>query len=168
MATKPSKKKVSEWLNEYRALCDERTFMQTQFAAACLPAQTRFDNAVADYRAAYETEMASLNPRLKKLEETITAELMLGINEDGSIQLPEVAVNGAIASVAQQTTRTIDPQEFIDGTPPKARDAKWYECVNVLITKVDKHFGTKFESLIQTVSKPSVKIKLVTMTVEEE
>lgn len=164
---KPNKKKVAEWLAEWRGLCDERAAVQTQFTADCKPAQTRFDNAIADFKAKYETEMASLNPRLKKLEEQITAELMLGVNEDGSIQLPEVAVNGAIASVAQTTTRTIEPQDFIEATPPKARDAKWYECVNVLITQVDKHFGTKFESLITTVSKPSVKLKLVEKTAQE-
>jgi len=165
---KPNKKKIIDWLSEYRDLCDERAAVQTQFTADCKPAQTRFDNAVAEFKAGYETEMASLSPRIKKLEDQITAELKLGINEDGSITLPEVAVDGVIASVAQQTTRTIEPKAFIEATAPKARDAKWHECVSVLITKVDKHFGTKFESLIETVSKPSVKIKLVPRTAEAE
>lgn len=165
---KPNKKRITDWLVEYGELCDERAAVQTQFTADCKPAQTKFDNAIAGFKATLETEMASLNPRLKKLEEQITAELMLGVNEDGSIQLPEVAVSGVIASVTQQTTRTIDPVKFIEATPPKARDAKWYECVNVLITKVDKHFGTKFEPLITTVSKPSVRLKLVAKTADSE
>jgi hypothetical protein len=161
---KPNKKKIQAALEEYRELTDERARVQTQFTADCKPAQTRFDNAVAELKATYETEIASLNPRVTKLESEIKAELMLGINEDGTITLPQVAVDGVIAEISQQTTRTIEPQKFIEATAPKARDAKWYECVNVLITKVDKHFGTKFEALIDTVSKPSVKIKLVPRT----
>lgn len=164
MAAKPSKKKVIEALTEYQRLAAEVAQAEAEFQTTVAPAKARFDNACAEPLRVLEAARKERQPQMKKLAELIEAELLLGVAGDGSAALPEVAVPGAIAKVAQQTTRTIEPQAFIEATPPKARDAKWYECVSVLITKVDKHFGTKFESLIQTVSKPRVTINLTKVT----
>lgn len=164
---KPNKRKVSEALTEYQQLSAEVAAAEAEFLAATASAKARFDNACAEPLSILEAARKERQPKMAKLKELIENELLLGVAEDGSVALPEVAVNGAIAKVAQQTTRTIETQAFLEATPPKARDAKWYECLNVLITKVDKHFGTRFESLISTVSKPRVTITL-TKLVEEE
>lgn len=158
---KPNKKKIGEALTEWATLQQKQADIQTWRDELVAPVKAEFDKAVAPFIQAADEQLKPVLVRSAELQKEIERALLDGVGEDGIAALPQVAVPGALAEVTSSVTRTIHPKEFLEAVPDGSRDNKFFECVSILITKVDKHFGTQFERLIEKVAKPRVAIRLV-------
>ncbi|HMV81802.1 MAG TPA: hypothetical protein PLD20_00885 [Blastocatellia bacterium] len=158
---KPNKKKISDALREWQALQIKLAQNATWRDELIAPLKAEFDKAAAPLIQAADAQAKPLLARSKELQTEIEKALLEGVGEDGVAVLPQVAVEGALAEVTSSVTRTIAPKDFLEAVPEGSRDGKFFECLSVLITKVDKHFGTQFERLIEKVAKPRVTIRLV-------
>lgn len=158
---KPNKKKISLALFEWQALQIKKAQNDAWRNELIAPLKAEFDKAAAPFIAAADEQAKPILTRIKELEKEIEKGLLDGVGEDGVAVLAQVSIDGALAEVTSSVTRTIAPQEFLAAVPDGSRDSKFFECLSVLITKVDKHFGTQFERLIEKVAKPRVTIRLV-------
>ena len=157
---KPNKKKISDALIEWADLQKKLKLNAEWRDGLIAPLKAEFDKAAAPFIQAANDQAKPLLARSAELQKEIEAALLAGVGDDGIAQLPQVAVEGALAEVTSSVTRTIQPKDFLEAVPEGSRDNKFFECVSVLITKVDKHFGTQFERLIEKVAKPRVSIRL--------
>lgn len=157
---KPNKKKISEALTEWASLQKKLKLNAEWRDGLIAPIKAEYDAAIAPYMQAADTQAKPLLARSAELQKEIEKALLEGVGEDGIALLPQVAIDGALAEVTSSVTRTIQPKDFLDAVPEGSRDNKFFECVSILITKVDKHFGTQFERLIEKVAKPRVNIRL--------
>jgi len=157
---KPNKRKISEALTEWADLQRKLKLNAEWRDGLIAPLKAEFDKQVAPYIQAADTQAKPLLARSAELQKEIEKALLEGVGEDGIALLPQVAIDGALAEVTSSVTRTIHPKDFLEAVPEGSRDNKFFECVSVLITKVDKHFGTQFERLIEKVAKPRVTIRL--------
>lgn len=157
---KPNKRKIAEALAEWADLQKKLKLNAEWRDGLIAPIKAEFDAAVAPYVQAADTQAKPLLARSAELQKEIEKALLDGVGEDGLALLPQVAIDGALAEVTSSVTRTIQPKDFLDAVPEGSRDSKFFECVSILITKVDKHFGTQFERLIEKVAKPRVSIRL--------
>ncbi len=158
---KPSKNKIAEALGEWKEAKAAVQKIETWRDELLAPLKAEYDNAAAPFIAAADEQAKPKLARIKELEKEIEQALLAGVGSDGSALIPQVSIEGALAEVTSSVTRTIQPKDFLEAVPDGSRDNKFYECISVLITKVDKHFGTKFERLIEKVAKPRVAIRLV-------
>lgn len=143
---KPSKKKISELLAQWKEAKESLAKSEAWRDGLIAPVKEQFDLAVAPFIQAADEQMKPVLAELKKIEAEITEQLELGINEDGSCQLPQVAIEGALAEVATSTQREIEPERFFAEVPDGSRDAGFWGCVKILIQKVEKKFGDKVDS----------------------
>lgn len=164
---KPNKKKIGELLTEWKQQKEAQVKTETWRDELLAPLKAEFDKAAAPFIAAADEQLKPTLKRVAELEKEIQTALLAGCGEDGSAAIPQVTVPGALAEVTSSITRTISPADFLDAVPIGSRDGKFYECLSVLITKVDKHFGTQFERLIEKIAKPRVSIRLVEEPVEK-
>lgn len=158
---KPNKKKISVALLEWAQLQQKLKLNATWREELLAPLKAEFDKAAAPLIQAADEQAKPLLARSKELQAEIEKALLEGVGEDGVAALAQVAVDGALAEITSSVTRTIAPEEFLAAVPEGSRDSKFFECLSVLITKVDKHFGTRFEQLIEKVAKPRVALRLV-------
>lgn len=165
---KPNRKKIADALTEWADL-QNKIAMNAQWRDDLIaPLKAEFDKAAAPFVQAADLQAKPLLARSAELHKEIEKALLEGVGEDGVALLPQVAINGALAEVTSSVTRTIAPQDLLNAVPEGSRDGKFYECLSVLITKVDKHFGTRFEALIEKVAKPRVAIRLTEPTEAKE
>lgn len=164
---KPNKKKIAEALTEWKEAKAALQKTETWRDELLAPLKAEYDKAAAPFIAAADEQAKPVQKRIQELEKEISAALLAGVGEDGSAAIPQVTVAGALAEVTSSVTRTIQPKDFLEAVPDGSRDSKFFECVSVLITKVDKHFGTQFERLIEKVAKPRVVIRLVEEPAEQ-
>lgn len=157
---KPNKRKVAEALARWRAAQGQKGFIEAQLAADLKPLRAAYDAEAAPFVQAADKALKPVNKEIAELEKQISDELLDGV-ADGVAALPQVVVEGAIAEVAFQVQREIEPQAWIEAVPPESRESKFWSCVKVLIGNVEKHFGTQYERLFQKSSKPRVQFKLV-------
>lgn len=157
---KPNKKKLEVALIEWADLQNKIAMNAKWRDELIAPLKAEFDKAAAPFIQAADNQAKPILARSKELQTEIEKALLEGVGEDGVALLPQVAVPGALAEVTSSVTRTIAPEDFLKAVPVGSRDSKFHECLSVLITKVDKHFGTRFETLIEKIAKPRVAIRL--------
>lgn len=158
---KPNKKKIAEALSEWKEQQALKQKTETWRDELLAPLKEAYDQQAAPFIGAADGQLKPILARIKDLEKQIETALLEGVADDGVAAIPQVSVEGALAEVTSSVTRTIAPKDFLTAVPEASRDSKFYECVSVLITKVDKHFGTQFERLIEKIAKPRVNIRLV-------
>ena len=145
---KPNKKKITEALNEWAALQAERAAAQETLNGLLAPIKAEYDKVAGPLIAATDANLKPINARLQALVDCIEEQLKSGIGADGSILLPQVAGDGAIAEVNASIQREIQPKDFFAAVPEASRESGFWSCVKILVQQVDKKFGDALDRLM--------------------
>jgi len=121
----------------------------------------RYEKQCAPIESAAKESLAPLEKSMREAAAVIEKELRIGINDDGTIALPQVTSEKALAKItAKDGDRVIDPEKFFAEVPPAKRDSMFYGCVKILVGKAEKAYG----DIVNRISKPktvhAVEIKL--------
>lgn len=77
--------------------------------------------------------------QMNTIEEELRAEMLRQIKTDGTIGIPQLETDNALAQVFTDKKREIDAAAFIRATPPRRRnDPGFYGCLTVQIAKAEK------------------------------
>jgi len=157
-----NKSQISRDLGALRVLEDARLNVLADQEAKVAPLRARFNAASAPFLLEAQGLLAPLAVEMREIEARIEKEMLAGVGADGVIAVREVVAAGAIASVEQASTRTLDPAKLFAEVPEPERDLKFWGCVNVLIGAVDKAFGARFAAItLKKFAKARVSIRYV-------
>lgn len=145
---KPSKKKITESLNEWAELHARKAQLDADLNSLLAPIKAEYDKVAGPLIAANDELVKPVSARMQALFEQIEAQLKDGIGEDGSIALPQVVGDAAIAEVNASIQREIDPKDFFGAVPEASREAGFWSCVKILVQQVDKKFGDAMDRLM--------------------
>ncbi|MGE3439945.1 MAG: hypothetical protein AB7O81_30290 [Blastocatellales bacterium] len=145
---KPSKKKITEALNEWAELHAQKAEKEQALNDLLAPIKAEYDKVAGPLIQANDELVKPLAARMQALFEQIEAQLKDGIGDDGSIALPQVVGDAAIAEVNASITREIKPEDFFNAVPEASRESGFYSCVKILVQQVDKKFGDAMEYLM--------------------
>src|SRR5687767_1861193 len=112
---KPNKKAIELLLEEWARNAIKRKRIIAERDREIQPLTEAYDKKCSPINAAAKEKLTPVDQRLADLSADITKQLMTGVSEDGSIALPQVVVENAIAEVKSNPgSREINPERFFD------------------------------------------------------
>lgn len=135
------KKQIAELGQEWADLERQRLDKEAAKKLELQPLTAKYDRACAPVNERFKNELSPILTRQNELLDTIRKNLLAGVGPDGSVKIPLVEGDHFKLEVLGTTTRTLDPEKFINATPAAKRDGIFWGCVNVLIGKAEKFMG---------------------------
>ena len=163
---KPNKKEIAEKLAEWARLQNKRLAIEAKRDKDLDPHITRFERATAEINAKAQLKLDALNQDIAPLAKEIEQALLAGVNHTtGVIALAQVSLEGgeALAEVkAKEGPRVVDPEIYLEKTPPAKRTAGFWAGLKVVIAPAEAFMGKLgLNALAKKPTTYSVELKLV-------
>lgn len=105
-----------------------------------LPLVRDFQLQTGEIKKAAQAKLGPIYDRMRELETEIGTEMLKGVNEKtGAIAVSQIENATAIAEVTVDSKRYIPPSDFLAAVPEADRNADFWGCLSVFVTKVDKY-----------------------------
>jgi len=150
---KPNKTLINEALDRWAKAKAKAVRIEAKRDSDLAPIKERYEKQCAPIEAEAKGALAPLEKAMSEARSIVEKELRLGINDDGSIALPQVVSEKAIAKVTSKDgDRVIDPEKFLAEIPPAKRNSIFFGCVKILVGKAEKAYG----DVVNRISTPKV------------
>lgn len=155
----PIEIEVRRDLTEYARICADISALETRREKQLKPLRDEFESKAKPIERKYADKLTPLLNRRDALVKSVTGAIEGGYGKPDFV--PVVEADGAVAELSTDSKRTIDPVKFFAAVPESERTIKFWECVAVQVTKVDKAFGNRFISItdLKTTHKVNVRLK---------
>ena len=123
-----------------------------------------FETKAAPINAERDRKLGNVLADLQKIEDEIREAMLAQVKRDGTIGIPQIETEKALARVALDRKREIETAAFIRAVDPRRRqDPAFFECMNVQIGKAEKFLDkTTMDKLTHLKLTPSVAVTLKT------
>lgn len=154
--------KLTQKLADWEKKREKINKIEAERDAQLLTLIETFERKSEPITAAADQKLEPLYAELTGLEAEIGQELLGRIGADGSIPLPQIETDKAIATVLTDRKRQIDAASFLRNVPPRLRHTKEFaECLTVLVGKAEKFLDARTLARVVSVKlSPSILIKL--------
>lgn len=133
------KKRIREFLEEYAAAQGKLETLRTQRDEAVRPARELFERRVAKIEKEFIEGIAKAQGEVNALEETIQIEMQNGYDAAADAYVEKlIESENAVVEVNTREQREVSPEEWLREVPASEQKGKFFDTINVLITKADK------------------------------
>lgn len=158
---KPSRKTIEPLLEEWATLKARAVKIEKSRDLEVQPIKERFERQCASINSTALQKLAPIHEKLNVLTAGITKQMLAGVGDDGTIALPQVSTETAIAECKNEPgNREINPEKFFDLIPQPKRDSRFWKCVKILVGPSEKLFGDLVNTISKKPTTPKVEIKL--------
>jgi hypothetical protein len=158
---RPNRSLITEALEQWARAKAKAIRVEAKRDSDLAPIKQKFERQCAPIENDAKEKLAPLEKQMREFGRTIEKELRLGINGDGTIVMPQVMSESAVAKVnAKDGDRVIDPSQFFEAVAPAKRDSMFWSCVKVHVQKAEKAYGDIVNRISQRLPKHVVEIKL--------
>jgi hypothetical protein len=155
------KESIARKLKQWSRLAQRQKQIEAERDRKLAPLTEKYEQACAPIMAAADARLSVLQQELSALASQIESELKAGTKPDGTVEIQQVTVDDAIASVKSTPTREIPAQEFYKAFPASQRDNKFWSCLKVLLGNSTELIGAqRVESLAKKTYSHKVEIGL--------
>ena len=145
MATKLSKPKALELLDELGDLQRQQAALLEQRAEKLKPLDDRYKKACAPINALFNDDLTDLAEQIADKQKQVSDFLLAGFDaKTGGVKLPQlvgasVAGKAPVAVVKVGSKRQLNPERFF--TEVKERTAEFWTCVTIGLQKAEAFLG---------------------------
>lgn len=158
---KPSKKTIEPLLDEWARKAVKRAKIEKSLDLEIAPLRESYNRKCAAINETAKQKLVPLQQRMAELGAEISKQMLAGVADDGTIALPQVANDDAIAEVNMESgARDINPEKFFDQVPAAKRDTRFWACVKIQVGKAEKLLGDSINAIASKPTTPKVEIRL--------
>jgi hypothetical protein len=160
MATS-NKKSLAEKLNQWAKLAQRQKQIQERRDSDLQPFKEEYERSCASIVEAAEQKLLPIQQELTALASEIETALKAGAKPDGTVKIPQLVGDAAIATVKPTAVREIPAQDFLNAIPAPERTSEFWSCLKVLLGETTKVIGAnRVEALANKSYTYKVEIRL--------
>lgn len=134
---------IATKLKQWARLAQRQKQIEAERDRKLQPLKDELELKCAPIVAAADARLTTLQAELSVLAAAIESELQAGARADGTVEIPQVAVDNAVALLKSKPTREIPAQDFFQAIPASQRNAGFWSCLKVLLGESTKLIGEK-------------------------
>lgn len=138
-----SKKLITEKLEQWGRLAQRQKQIVEKRDRELQPHKEQYEAACAAIVDAADEKLRPLQNQMATLAGELEVELLAGVKPDGTIAIPQLAVDAAIAQVIPTPTREISPQDLLKEIPAPDRNPAFWSSLKVMLGETTKLIGAK-------------------------
>ena len=134
-----TKAQLTQKLQEWEKLKRQRDRIDAEADGQLEDLIVTFEKKSEPINVERDRKLQPVLDQLEELEGELRTEMLRQVKPDGTIGIPQLETEHALAQVLSTSKREIDAGAFIRATSPRRRnDSAFFECLTVQIGKAEK------------------------------